>query len=133
VLDPAGSRSLALRTRRFSTFASCWRLLPFAALCCTERARKGQRFERRSRARPNGGTLRQQGTVSFARPGASPGTTRQPPAPALQPAGQHPAPSAGLKDVGRVVEHYGFFLKTLTLSASADRVRRCVPSLPRFC
>ena len=43
VLDVAGSRVITRRIRRFSTFALCRRLLPFAALCCTERARKGQR------------------------------------------------------------------------------------------
>ena len=39
----AGSRLIPRRFRRFSTFALCRPLLPFAALWCTERARKRQR------------------------------------------------------------------------------------------
>jgi len=42
VLDVAGSHAITRRISRFSTFALCRGLLPFAALCCTERARKGQ-------------------------------------------------------------------------------------------
>jgi hypothetical protein len=48
VLDVSGSRSIAWRIGRSSTFALCLRLPAFAALWSTERARKGQRPLRRS-------------------------------------------------------------------------------------
>jgi hypothetical protein len=41
--DLAGSRIITRRNQRFSTFALCLRMPAFAALCCTEMARKGQR------------------------------------------------------------------------------------------
>jgi hypothetical protein len=43
VLDVAAPCTITHRIGRFSTFALCRDLLPFAALCCTKRARKGQR------------------------------------------------------------------------------------------
>src|SRR5450759_2011896 len=52
VLDVVGSRAIARRIQRLSTFALRRRLLPFATLCCSQRARKEQRI-RSSLLSPN--------------------------------------------------------------------------------
>ncbi len=44
VLDFAAPCAIAHRIGRCSTFALCRALLPFAAVCCNERARKGQHW-----------------------------------------------------------------------------------------
>ena len=46
--DAAGSALVAPRIERFAGFALCRPLLPFAAPCCSERARIGQRLRKAS-------------------------------------------------------------------------------------
>jgi hypothetical protein len=46
VLDVVGSRAIARRIQRLSTFALRRRLLPFATLCCSQRARKSNVSDR---------------------------------------------------------------------------------------